>query len=276
MVESLSELNKIVQKPNYQTVGNWMVRKILRPAALPLTWLLLHTPITANQVTLFSIALGLFANFLLAQAGTINFLAGAFILQLWYLLDHVDGQIARYRKTASLTGRFYDFLMHHIIHPTMILGIGWYAWSQSQSNLLLLVVFISTFCLFLFNSLYDIQYKAYYERLLQFRTIEKRLQSSENQSRTTASDQEKNRIKLAVQFIHKSIEGHVVLNVLTFGALLNHFWINDLDFRTVIFGYYSLAIPTILILKVTHAILTNKVDSQFDATFAPRDGNENS
>src|SRR5437762_1650191 len=105
MVESLKELNRICQKPRYREVGNWMVRYVLRDLALPFTWLLLHTPVTANQVTLASLVVGLFGISLFAATSNASFLTGTLLLQLWYLLDHVDGQIARYRKTACLSGR---------------------------------------------------------------------------------------------------------------------------------------------------------------------------
>ena len=104
-MESLKELNVICQKPDYKTKGNWYVRTILRDAALPVTWLLLHTKITADQVTLASLAVALLGMIALALPGTGWFVAGVLLLQLWYYLDHVDGQIARYRKTVSLTGR---------------------------------------------------------------------------------------------------------------------------------------------------------------------------
>src|SRR3989338_5676458 len=124
MVESLKKLSEICQKPRYKKVGNWMVRHILRDAALPVTWLLLHTPITANQVTFFSLVIGIVGIGLFSALAPSLFLAGTILLQLWYFLDHVDGQIARYHKTVSITGRFFDFLTHHIIHGVIFFSLG--------------------------------------------------------------------------------------------------------------------------------------------------------
>ena len=133
MVESLKELNKICQKPRYKEVGNWMVRRLLRSMALPITWLLLHTPMTANQVTFFALITGLLGILFLASHTPAFYLAGAILLQLWYLLDHVDGQIARYRNSASLTGRFFDFMMHHLIDGCLFFALGFNAFILSQN-----------------------------------------------------------------------------------------------------------------------------------------------
>src|SRR3989338_3961306 len=109
MVESLKELNNICQKPRYKEVGNWMVRNILRDAALPITWALLHTPVTANQVTLASLGIGLFGILLMAFVGKGWFLLGALLLQAWYLLDHVDGRNTPHPPTTPLPRRFFFF-----------------------------------------------------------------------------------------------------------------------------------------------------------------------
>ena len=69
MVEPLNELNRICQKPDYKKTGNWYVRHIVREAALPMTWLLLHTRITANQVTAVSLAASLLGMISLAIPG---------------------------------------------------------------------------------------------------------------------------------------------------------------------------------------------------------------
>ena len=63
-----------------------------------------------------------------------GWIVAAGLLQLWYLLDHVDGQLARLRGTASLDGVQLDFLMHHTVNLLVPLGaVGdWpcVAWSR--------------------------------------------------------------------------------------------------------------------------------------------------
>ena len=108
-----------------------MVRNILRDAALPITWLCLHTQITANQVTLISLVIALIGVSSFALSSNASFLIGSVLLQVWYLLDHVDGQIARYRNTSCLSGRFFDYVTHHLIHGAIPFSFGLHAFYQT-------------------------------------------------------------------------------------------------------------------------------------------------
>ena len=109
-MQSMEELRKICQKPNYKKVGNFMARHITRDQALYVTRFLLPTGISANQVTLLSMVTGVIAALFFIPSNKWFFFTGALLLQLWYILDHVDGQIARYRNQSSLTGMFFDFI----------------------------------------------------------------------------------------------------------------------------------------------------------------------
>jgi phosphatidylglycerophosphate synthase len=57
---------------------------------------------------------------------------GVATLWLWYLLDHVDGQLARLHNTQSVTGIYFDFMMHHLVHPAVAFAIGYGIASQTQ------------------------------------------------------------------------------------------------------------------------------------------------
>ena len=171
MVEPLEELNQICQKPRYKKVGNWMVRHILRDAALPVTWLLLHTPITANQVTFFSLVIGIVGIGLFSALAPSLFLAGTILLQLWYFLDHVDGQIARYHKTVSITGRFFDFLTHHIIHGVIFFSLGICMYQITRNFYLVIWGFVLSLFMMIFNLIHDSKSKAFIEKLLLHKTI---------------------------------------------------------------------------------------------------------
>ena len=268
MVESLKELNKICQKPRYKEVGNWMVRNILRDAALPITWLLLHTSVTANQVTLFSLILGLagISFFMLPGAGW--FLAGALFLQIWYLLDHVDGQIARYRKTASMTGRFFDFVMHHILHGALLFPLGYYAYFRTKDELFILWGFAAAFSMTVFNMLYDVQYKTYFEKLSQMKSVEimqpSPLPSPATQERGKRSERH------FFSLLHKACEMHVMMNVLTGAALLEFFLLKTVDTRFFLFLFYGLAAPCIAIVKISYWIKTKKIDQEFYHSYQER------
>ena len=263
MVESLSELNKLCQKPQYQEVGNWMVRKILRPAALPITWLLLHTNVSANQVTLAALLIGLLGVFFLALKSAGFFLAGTLLLQLWYLLDHVDGQIARYRKTACLSGRFFDFLMHHLLHGVLLFALGLFAYFQTRHFIFVLWGFASSISVIVLNMIHDIKYKTFFEKLENCPELARRAQAPPAK---TASEPASKGGGL-VSLIHKTLEMHVMMNTLTFLAFLQFFFLPAFDTRLVIFPVYGLAAPLFAIAKTGHWILARKIDSDFEKNF---------
>lgn len=265
MIESLKDLNERVQKPNYKTVGNWMVRRILRDAALPITWLLLHTPVTANQVTLAAILVGVLGASLLGCESNLMFLLGTLLLQFWYLLDHVDGQIARYRQTDCLTGRFFDFLMHHVVHGIVLFFLGFYVYRLRDENIFVLWGFFASVSMFSFNMIHDIKYKAFFEKLVKGKG---RVEFKEG-----ARDGEKahkNRegvLKKTFSFIHKACEMHVLMNVLTLAAILQQFSGNAFDFRSNLFMVYALVVPVLSVVKISYIIHTRNIDKNFTETF---------
>lgn len=264
MVESLKELNKICQKPHYKEKGNWMVRHFLRDAALPMTWLLLHTSVTAHQVTLISLIIGLIGACVFMIKATGAFLIACLLLQFWYYLDHVDGQIARYRKTVSLTGRFFDFITHHIIHGAIIFPLGFYASRITSNSFFAIWGFFASLAMMSFNLIYDTQYKTFFEKFQDMDKIETvkhptSAGASQNHSKTSLS-------KKVFSFLHKSCEIHVMMNVLTLAAFLQ--WLlKTPDLRILLFLYYGIAAPAIAIIKTTYWIRSNRVDEEFSQDF---------
>lgn len=264
MVENLKRLSQICQKPRYREVGNWMVRRFLRDAALPITWLLVHTPVTANQVTTASLFLGLLGILFFAIPSKAFFLAGAVLLQIWYLLDHVDGQIARYRGTASLAGRFFDFLTHHIIHGTIFFSLGLYGYSKTGALFFVIWGFVSSLSIVIFNLTQDTKYKTFFERLSAMKSV-KILKSGES-GRPRASEK-LSLSRMIFSALHKMCEIHVLMNILTVAALLEFFLKAPWDTRLLLFLGYGIATPILMAVKVVYLITTRKIDEEFKELF---------
>jgi hypothetical protein len=117
------ELETTCQKVDWRVRGSLLARRVARPAALYVTWLLCRWPISANAVTGVTLIVGWAAAAILAMPGC--FLSGVAALWLWYLLDHVDGQLARLRRTQSVTGVYFDYMMHHLVHPAIAFALGY-------------------------------------------------------------------------------------------------------------------------------------------------------
>ncbi len=100
----------------------WYV--LSRRVSIGITWFLLHTPVSANHVTLVSLVLTIAAGILLAMPSAAVALAGAGALVVHYFLDKVDGEIARFRKVYSLAGVYMDELSHMFAYAGTFAGLG--------------------------------------------------------------------------------------------------------------------------------------------------------
>ncbi|MEC8776307.1 MAG: CDP-alcohol phosphatidyltransferase family protein, partial [Pseudomonadota bacterium] len=81
------------------------------------------TPLTPNQVTLFSICLGLAVAWMYTQGGAMAHAAGAlFIVTVW--LDHVDGELARATGRTSEFGHYFDHCAAMTNYVAMFVGAG--------------------------------------------------------------------------------------------------------------------------------------------------------
>lgn len=164
-VSTWIEFEKRCQKPQHKVVGNWLARRVTRPLALRLTWLLIPTGVSANQITLLALGYAAASVYCFGWGTMTGWLLGAMLLHIWYLLDHVDGQLARYYETASLDGTALDYLMHHLVNTALPLGVGYGLFCNSGWQLCLglgLGWSLGSLALGLLN---DTRYKAFIQRL---------------------------------------------------------------------------------------------------------------
>ncbi|MFG2002633.1 CDP-alcohol phosphatidyltransferase family protein [Spirillospora sp. NPDC048911] len=93
----------------------WWTVLLVDPIAVRLTWLVANrTSITPNQITLAAFALGTGAAGCFAQASAGWLALGALLYHLGFVLDCVDGKIARLRGTGSPFGGWLDFMLDRI------------------------------------------------------------------------------------------------------------------------------------------------------------------
>jgi phosphatidylglycerophosphate synthase len=100
----------------------WYV--LSRRFSIYITWLLLHTRVRPNQVTMATVALALLGVCLLAASAPWVALWGAIALLAHFFLDKVDGDIARFRKIYSVAGVYLDYLGHSIVYGGIFAGLG--------------------------------------------------------------------------------------------------------------------------------------------------------
>lgn len=121
-IPSISELRIITQTEKLEQ-ASWLYA-IHRKFSIYITWLLLHTSVNANQVTLFSFLVAIIGFIILLIVPSPYSLLGFLFFYAYFLLDKVDGEIARFRKQQSLRGICLDYIGHLIIPPLLPLGVG--------------------------------------------------------------------------------------------------------------------------------------------------------
>jgi len=216
---SLAELEERCQKPDHRRVGNWMARRVARPAALRITWLVAPMGLSADMATLAAWGCGLLAAAALAWGTPGGWLIAAGLLQLWYLLDHVDGQLARLRGTASLDGVQLDYMMHHTLNLLVPLGAGWGVFAARAEPLWFAAGLVWGVASLVLTMQHDTRCKAHFQRLKRLRG---RLEAvGGGGARPEAQPpMPRNALRLAAWAARKACEAHVVLNSLAAVALL--------------------------------------------------------
>lgn len=122
--EAKQRLFKTLRKPFDRQADGLTAYFINRPVSLACSRLLVHTPITPNQITTFDLLLGLVAGVLLASGQWEWIALGAFLMQLVSIFDGIDGELARMKLLMSHAGALYDSVGDDIIKLTMFISLG--------------------------------------------------------------------------------------------------------------------------------------------------------
>ena len=119
-MESIAELREKLQAPRRE-VDTWYGRYVMRFFSIYITRFFIGMKWSPNRVTLLSLAAAILGGFFFSMKA---FGLGIVFLNLWYLIDHVDGEVARYTKQSSPTGFFFDTVVNFIVLPWTFFTLG--------------------------------------------------------------------------------------------------------------------------------------------------------
>ncbi len=149
-IKNFSQFKSLVFPPEKLLIDPYLGR-FYRPFSLRLSWILYRTKITPNFVTVLQIIIGLFSClFISVNLSKEAMLLGVIVLHFAYLLDCVDGEIARAKQMDSLEGLFLDKFAHAITMPSIFMAVTLH-YSEFATNLsfpLLVISFFSSLCTF--------------------------------------------------------------------------------------------------------------------------------
>lgn len=115
-------LYSILIKPQ----DNAVTRFLYRPISLPLTKLLVWTPISPNQISLIVAIVVALGCYLSAQADMSSVIAGTAIILASQYLDCCDGEIARVKLLSSRLGAWLDTIVDELSSVGYMVAIGWH------------------------------------------------------------------------------------------------------------------------------------------------------
>ena len=132
----------LCEKLKKQTDGP--VSKYLnRPLSLRISKFLLKTPITPNQMTLISFAIGILGASLFFKGEYLFLVAGALLIHLHSVLDGCDGEIARLKIKRSKYGGWLDAVLDRYVDAVVIIGLVYGYWTITSDNQIWLLGFVA-------------------------------------------------------------------------------------------------------------------------------------
>lgn len=124
---SVTELRAVTQPPELvgrRSAEHWAGRLYMRQLSAHVTRQVLSLPVTPNGWTSAMIAVGVIGAAVLAVPGLLTAIIAALAIQLYLLLDCVDGEVARWRGTTSAAGVYLDRLGHYTVEAALLAALG--------------------------------------------------------------------------------------------------------------------------------------------------------
>jgi phosphatidylglycerophosphate synthase len=103
---------------------HWGGRLYMREISLRITRVLVGTKVTPNQLTYLMTLAGVLALPALLVPGIWGAVLAVVMVQLYLLLDCVDGEVARWKKQYSLSGVYLDRVGAYLCDAAVLVGLG--------------------------------------------------------------------------------------------------------------------------------------------------------
>ncbi|MBD3010061.1 CDP-alcohol phosphatidyltransferase family protein [Streptomyces sp. 5-10] len=124
---SVAELRPVVHPAGVKdrrSGEHWAGRLYMREISLRCDRHLVNTRVTPNQLTYLMTVFGALAAPALLVPGIAGAVLGVLMVQLYLLLDCVDGEIARWKQQFSLSGVYLDRVGAYLCDAAVLVGFG--------------------------------------------------------------------------------------------------------------------------------------------------------
>ncbi len=283
-MESIAELRKICQTTAKKDKSNVYMRYVCRFLSIYGTRLLLPTKITANQVSVAMIAAGFISCFFFLSDSPALFALGAFLLQIWYLIDCMDGEVARYRhyqatgsvvidkRQSSLTGLYYDMINHYIVNFLVPSTIGFGLFQATGHAGWILLGLLGALAQVLMLAMHDAQSRAILAHLKKYARVEP---VSEKQETGSGADKSRSPVHVAFMTVHYLMTYPSVMNLAGIAAILN-FLLPAFEWRIPLLLLLSLGTAVVSAVLIGRILKNQMVDKELHASFKLMDSPQES
>jgi hypothetical protein len=200
-----------------------------------------------------------------------GFLLGVALAHLAYWLDHVDGQVARWRGTVCLDGVYLDYLTHHLGNLVLGFGLGFGLANRSGQPAWALTGFAIAVGWALLSLHNDCRYKAFFQCLKSAGGVYIVVGGSGGRPSPPASWPTRG-IGLWSWPLYKVCEPHVVLIMITglavVAGLRPPLWLSC--WRTGVLVMAMLA-PLLSAARIARSVIRGSVEGEFARWFRPVD-----
>lgn len=104
--------------------GAFYVYYFMRPLSFFLTPFFIQLKMSANQATYLGSLAGIVGGVLLYLGGAINLIGASLAILFCEIMDHVDGNLARYYQNSRYYGKFLDSIGGSLAHLSWMLGLS--------------------------------------------------------------------------------------------------------------------------------------------------------
>lgn len=126
---------------------------ITNEVSLFITWILVKTRVTPNQVTVASLFCGILCGLFYLSGW---FLAGSFFLFMSHVFDCTDGNLARAKEAFSPIGRWLDSIGDKTADVFIFLCISFYFYLNSNESIWIYLTLLDATLLILYYYIVDI------------------------------------------------------------------------------------------------------------------------
>ncbi|WP_371646527.1 CDP-alcohol phosphatidyltransferase family protein [Streptomyces mirabilis] len=122
----LEELREVIHPAGKleSRAEHWAGRLYMRSLSLRVTRLMLGTRVSPNQITTVMVFAGVLSGVALVVPGLGGAVLSVLFMQLYLLLDCVDGEVARWRRQFSPLGVYLDRLGAYLADAAVMVGMG--------------------------------------------------------------------------------------------------------------------------------------------------------